>query len=58
MHENNNYPSNCNRSLFVHFFQFDFGCTTYVHPEALYNRINQLSESGGVYSLPYTYSLR
>ncbi len=27
---NNNYPSNCNRSLFIHNFQFDFGCTSYI----------------------------
>jgi hypothetical protein len=27
--QKNNYPSNCNRSLFIYFFQFDFGCTTY-----------------------------
>ncbi len=26
----NNYPSNCNCSLFIYFFQFDFGCTTYI----------------------------
>ncbi len=26
----NNYPSNCNRSFFIYFFQFDFGCTTYI----------------------------
>ncbi len=24
-----NYPSNCNLSLFIYFFQFDFGCTLY-----------------------------
>ncbi len=28
--QKNNYPSNCNRSLFIYSFQFDFGCTTYV----------------------------
>jgi hypothetical protein len=27
--QKNNYPSNCNRSLFIYFFQFDFGCTSY-----------------------------
>jgi hypothetical protein len=27
--QKNNNPSNCNRSLFIYFFQFDFGCTTY-----------------------------
>ncbi len=25
----NIYPSNCNRSRFIYFFQFDFGCTSY-----------------------------
>ncbi len=29
--QKNNYPSNCNRSLFIYFFQLDFGCTTYIH---------------------------
>ncbi len=27
--QKNKYPSNCNRSLFIYFFQFDFGCTSY-----------------------------
>ncbi len=27
--QENNYPPKCNRFLFLHFFQFDFGCTTY-----------------------------
>ncbi len=26
----NNYPSNCNHSLFIYFFQFDLGCTSYL----------------------------
>jgi hypothetical protein len=25
-YKKNNYPSNCNRSLFIYFFQFDLGC--------------------------------
>ncbi len=28
--QKNNYPSKCNHSLFIHFFQFDFGYTTYL----------------------------
>jgi hypothetical protein len=24
------YHYNCNRSLFIYFFQFDFGCTSYM----------------------------
>ncbi len=26
-----NYPSKCNLSLLIHFFQFDFVCTTYIY---------------------------
>ncbi len=29
--QKNNYPSNYNRSLFIYFFQFDFGCTSYIY---------------------------
>jgi hypothetical protein len=26
-----NLPSSCSHSLFIHIFQFDFGCTSYIH---------------------------
>jgi hypothetical protein len=33
-----NYPSNCNRSLFICIFQFDLGCTSYniCHAKRMY----------------------
>jgi hypothetical protein len=29
---------NCSHSLFIHIFQFDFGCTSYLHLKPVNNR--------------------
>jgi hypothetical protein len=59
----NYYPSNCNRSLFIYFFQFDLGCTAYYycagkkHSFCPYYMSRERYQTADVIFMPYNYLL-